>query len=67
MTGDDTVMKNKAADLTNLHAKPCFKPGPLPRFQPTIFSRHLFIVSYEVDCLDKQVWLTHLFLAKYLE
>jgi hypothetical protein len=42
MSGDNTVMKNKAADLTNLPVKPCLKPGPpLPRFQPTIFSIRL--------------------------
>jgi hypothetical protein len=66
MTGDDIVMKNKAADITNLRAKPCLKPGPpFPRFQPTILSRRLFVVSYEVDCLDKQVRLVQLVLAKY--
>jgi hypothetical protein len=64
MTRDDAVMKNKSADLTNLPAKPCLKSGPsLPRLQPPIFSTLIFVISNEVDGLDKQVWLVQLVLA----
>jgi hypothetical protein len=42
------------------------KPDPpLPRLQSTIFSRLTFIVSNEVDGLDKQVWVVQLVLIEY--
>jgi hypothetical protein len=65
MTADVTMMKNKAADLSNLPAKPCLKPGPpLPRLQPTILNTLIFVVSNEFDGLDKHVRLVQLVLAE---
>jgi hypothetical protein len=47
MTADDTIMKNKEADLRNLPAKACLKPGPpLPMLQPTIFSTLISIILH---------------------
>jgi hypothetical protein len=60
----DTMMKNKAAALSNLLAKPGAKPTPpLPWLQPTILNTLTFVGSNEVDYLDKQVRLVQLVLA----
>jgi hypothetical protein len=59
MTADDTMMKNKATDLSNLPVKVLLSQGCSPRYLA-----HTFVVSNEFDALDKQVWLVQLVLAE---
>jgi hypothetical protein len=64
MTTIDIMMKNKAGALSKLLAKPGPKPcPPLPWLQPTVFNTLNFVVSNEVECLDKKVWLVELLLS----
>jgi hypothetical protein len=64
MSAVGRMMKNKAAVLRKLLRKPGLKPNrPLPWLQLTIFIALNFVVSNEVECLYKQVWLVELLLA----